>query len=214
MFNAKNELDQSRFVGDLSESIAEMEEMETIKKHNLIETIHFRQQERLRRHRMSHAISENAEDKSRAGKVTNMIENCDTSREQSDLAVISSQAKEARLCDGLTAPTKRKESDEIPIPRTNNQQEPKLRSEFRSMLNLSSSGDYESRTQAKGLRPNHSFLQHHQPDQAPQPRGPDHQPGSHNDSGSSGQRRCSTGSVHSLDSGLFLSRDISPNQSG
>ena len=54
LFNARNELDQSRFVGDLSESIAEMEEMETIRVHNIIETIHFKHQERLRRHSMMH----------------------------------------------------------------------------------------------------------------------------------------------------------------
>lgn len=54
MFNARNELDQSRFVDDLGESIAEMDEMENIKAHNIVETIHFKYLERLRRHSIMH----------------------------------------------------------------------------------------------------------------------------------------------------------------
>lgn len=55
MFNARNELDQSRFSDDLGESIAEMDEMESIRAHNIVETIHLKYQERLKRHAMLHA---------------------------------------------------------------------------------------------------------------------------------------------------------------
>lgn len=231
MFNARNELDQSRFVDDLSESIAEMDEMETIKVHNLIETIHFRQQERLRRHRMSHATSENGavvvEDSkprptNKAASTTNMIEKCDTSN--NIVMVIESTVQRERddkqqQSDNYTELKTRKiKSDEIPIPGASSSLQQR-RGKFSSMLNLSSSNQENdegssNRTQAKGLRLNRSFVIQAQQQQQQQQRHADNQPGSHNDSGSSGQRRCSTSSVHSLDSGLFLSRDISPNQSG
>uniref|UniRef100_A0A6G1SA16 IQ motif and SEC7 domain-containing protein 1 n=1 Tax=Aceria tosichella TaxID=561515 RepID=A0A6G1SA16_9ACAR len=54
MFNARNELDQSRFVDDLNESIAEMDEMEHIRAHNIVDSIHSRQLDCLRRHAQMH----------------------------------------------------------------------------------------------------------------------------------------------------------------
>lgn len=54
MFNARNELDQGRFVDDLNESIAEMDEMEHIRAHNIVESIHLKQLDRLRRHTLMH----------------------------------------------------------------------------------------------------------------------------------------------------------------
>ena len=59
MFNARNELDQSRFVDDLSESIAEMDEMETIRAHNIVDTIYLKHQERLKHHAMIHSNANN-----------------------------------------------------------------------------------------------------------------------------------------------------------
>ena len=56
IFNARNELDQSRFFHDLSESIAEMEEMETIRVHNIIDVIHSKHLEYLKRHTMIHEV--------------------------------------------------------------------------------------------------------------------------------------------------------------
>lgn len=58
MFNARNELDQSRFSDDLAESIAEMDEMESIRAHNIVNTIHSKYQDRLKRHTMMHSQSE------------------------------------------------------------------------------------------------------------------------------------------------------------
>lgn len=54
MFNARNELDQSRFSDDLGESIAEMDEMESIRAHNIVDSIHSKYQERLKRHNLMH----------------------------------------------------------------------------------------------------------------------------------------------------------------
>lgn len=217
MFNARNELDQSRFVDDLSESIAEMDEMETIRAHNHIETIHFRQQERLRRHAMSHAISENQADEKvsrQTHKSATNQKSCDTTRRQHNQVVGETQRElenhRRSSDDQVISRREAQESEKIPISETS-QRERKHRSKFNSMLNLSSNDNDECKTQPKSLKLNHSFVQDR--DQRQPHRSIDQPERSQNDSGSSRQRRCSTNSIHSLDSGLFLSRDISPNQS-
>lgn len=54
MFNARNELDQSRFADDLSESIAEMDEMMAIKSRNIVEILHFKFTEKIYQHSLMH----------------------------------------------------------------------------------------------------------------------------------------------------------------
>lgn len=62
MFNARNELDQSRFANDLGESIAEMDELDAAKTHNVIDTIHFKYLDRLRRHSWMHNNHQSSND--------------------------------------------------------------------------------------------------------------------------------------------------------
>lgn len=208
MFNARNELDQSRFVDDLGESIAEMDEMESIKVNNISETIHFKYLERLKRHAMMHSGSnENIQPNQIIGidnhqvtnKMLSMINSCDIVNNKKSLP-------------GSTI--KNQENSALNV--TNVDENCGIKTKFNSMLNLSSSsGDSKSdnndkQKPSKGLRQNKSFINH--PQQIVE------QPTVNQTTNSSlgsadAQRKCSTSSVHSLDSGLFLSRDVSPNQS-
>lgn len=191
MFNAKNDVDRGRFVDDLSESIAEMDEMESIKAHNVIETIHFKYQDRLSRHAMMHNTTDKFSPQFRFDNRVDksLISNCDTrikvlnkedSSKSSQLPVIAASTKPAAG------------------PRS------RVLAKFSSMLNLSSTTEgVINLNRPTGLLKNQPSL---------------HQNQSRTDNKSSSrneqvQRRGSTGSVHSLDSGLFLSRDVSPNQS-
>lgn len=199
MFNARNDLDRSRFVDDLSESIAEMDEMETIRAHNIIETIYFRHQERLRRHAAIHNSNENiskqnVEHVNDSSKQSNgsLSNNCDNRGSDDDrrLQAIKNKQDIDNSTAGLAAGRAHR-----------------IQSKFNSMFNLSSATNQEV---VGGLRHNRSFAQQQKPMTGQQ------QPecsalGSDQLNGT--QRSCSTGSVHSLDSGLFLSRDVSPNQS-
>lgn len=208
MFNARNELDQSRFVDDLGESIAEMDEMKSIKVNNISETIHFKYLERLKRHAMIHSGSnENIQQIQALGidnhqvtnKMLSMVNSCDIVKNKK---LPENTNKQEDPVSNLASPSEVDENCGI-------------KTKFNSMLNLSSSnGDSKSDNvgklnPSKGLRQNKSFINH--PQQIAE------QPINQETSASSGstdaQRKCSTSSVHSLDSGLFLSRDVSPNQS-
>lgn len=224
MFNARNELDQSRFVDDLGESIAEMDEMESIKAHNLVDVLHFKYQDRLRRHTLMHGngaseiniqsvISE--ENNHPKNKMLNIINNCDnriqSNKDGKQQPMGQDEIKEQRQSaqqpqsDSKTNSNVKSTTQTISTAR-------RVQAKFSSMLNLSSAAtdsknDTGNNPQTnKGLRQNQSFAVQ-QPQQASiveqvaegSPRG-------------SQQRRGSTSSVHSLDSGLFLSRDVSPNQ--
>lgn len=223
MFNARNELDQSRFVDDLGESIAEMDEMETIKAHNIIETIHFKYMERLRRHVVLHSTPTSASattivtgsfnengfsdsTKRNNNKIAGMMNCCDTRSMNFKQNADSEDVKQdtATTSDGKNSKAK-----------------------FSSMLNLSSvcvetkrdslcnangnttAADTATDKQSKGLRHNLSYGQQLAVRNAERPNSVQVASASN----SAIQRRCSTSSVHSLDSGLFLSRDVSPNQS-
>lgn len=201
MFNARNELDQSSFVNDLTESIAEMDEMESIRAHNIIETIHFKHQERLRRHAMMHNSNENVNQQpglvSESEKLSTSISNdCDIRKSNNNinhLLVIEDNQGEGQR----------------PVVANGR----RLQSKFNSMSNLSSvaeSRDDDDDNQCQGdenLRQKKSYVQ---PAQQVVRQQQQQQVGQR--SGGT-QRSCSIGSVHSLDSGLFLSRDVSPNQS-
>lgn len=293
MFNARNELDQSRFVDDLTESIAEMDEMEMIKTNNIIETIHFRFSERLKRHSNMHSVNCNknessnniiqskqgnsvlALDDNQASKKMSLINNCDirigSNNERSPASAIDIGEDNDRqivvLVSGQQASrtTAREPSSNTFGDHHDDYNRATIgrdRSHNRvgkfscSMLDLSSAAIPTATTttddksdsskneqgvassRAKGLRQNQSFVQ------VPTIRSAksDQSGGSGGDrrvggageqviigfsempmapgravstatSTAASHRRCSTSSVHSLDSGLFLSRDVSPNQS-
>lgn len=196
MFNARNELDRSRFVDDLNESMAEMDEMELIKTHNVVETIHFKQLERLRRHAMMHdepGLIANNKLKSSATTIMNEEQivfrnESESDRDTTESSNVTVIAKGSRRLP----PTK-----------------------FNSMSNLASVAEITDEIESNQPRmsqmidlppSDRSFGQH--PACYVVQRGvrSTNQIGVH--------RSCSTNSVHSLDSGLFLSRDVSPNQSG
>lgn len=212
MFNARNELDQSRFVDDLGESIAEMDEMETIKTNNISETIHFKYLERLKRHSIMHSgLNENIQlnrttendNHQVINKMPDMMNNCDTTRNFA-----------SKQISGIGE----KQEDTVSNNTSSSGESRGIKTRFSSMLNLSSSSSDSKNDNTdgkhkppKGLRQNKSFVNHPQliAEQSGEPR-----PNTSGASSSGGvQRRCSTSSVHSLDSGLFLSRDVSPNQS-
>lgn len=54
MLNARNELDHSKFVNNLSESIAEIDEIENLRSHGIIDDIHRRHMDNLKRHAALH----------------------------------------------------------------------------------------------------------------------------------------------------------------
>lgn len=266
MFNARNELDQSRFVDDLSESIAEMDEMEMIKTNNIIETIHFRYSERLKRHSIMHSgggknnenniimqsKSKNTvlalDDNQVNGKLSSM-NNCDIKITSSNKQ-ISSSASDSKDDNRQQQITVRgnNSATSTPAPSSDardHHDQPLSQNgahhqagKFNSMLNLSSaitdsrSGIIKDEeycrqniqsSNAKGLRQNQSFVQPPANQSANNDRSDVRASGEQVVAGLSGvvptaaasaaHRRCSTSSVHSLDSGLFLSRDVSPNQS-
>lgn len=271
MFNARNELDQSRFVDDLSESIAEMDEMQMIKTNNIIETIHFRYSERLKRHSVMHSgncgnsNNENnhvmqtksnntvlALDDNQVSKKLSLINSCDiritTNSEQT--SALDSDCKDNykqimpanSSTDTTTTP-----SSNILADHHHNNIQPSGRDgshhragKFSSMLNLSSAttdnksdivkddgkyyGQNIASSSTKGLRQNQSLAQASllaNDDQSSKGCGDRVLVGfsgsatttSTTNAPVAAHRRCSTSSVHSLDSGLFLSRDVSPNQS-
>lgn len=206
MFNARNELDQSRFVDDLGESIAEMDEMETIRAHNIIETIHLKYLDRLRRHSMMHEAIENNQVTNRlvrnheSGETSSLMTNCDTRNTRSENLLEFRDLKQEDCSEeelaGRAGP---------------------VHTKFNSMLNLSNKPvdseattvgfDTREQTLAKDLKQNLVA-------ETEQPQANDKQQTAANQSDQMvAQRRCSANSVHSLDSGLFLSRDVSPNQS-
>lgn len=210
MFNARNELDRSRFVDDLNESIAEMDEMEVIRTHNIVETIHFKQQDRLRRHALMHKPN-GSELKVVAGSARMMID-------EKIMEGIENDEGDSTLGSNVTVI--QKGSHRLP-------------SKFSSMSNLASVVETKDENETTtnelaggvkagnddgvngGLRPNGSIV--HQMIEANSQRGPLRGINHQNLITSNGlivHRSCSANSVHSLDSGLFLSRDVSPNQSG
>lgn len=234
MFNARNELDQSRFVDDLTESIAEMDEMESIRQHNLIDTIHFKQQERLRRHEALHNSNENIDKQSNhvvemneriLGGMSNNI--CDNNRKSNahighKLMAIDDDDDDQEDGNQVTSTETQAQATSSKV---GGGDQMKLQSKFNSMSNLSTvttsgksdSSDSPANGSNVGLRQNRSFAQNSQFLQIRR----ENQNGQPNDSSASGDstrstapnRSNSTGSVHSLDSGLFISRDVSPNQS-
>lgn len=294
MFNARNELDQSRFVDDLSESIAEMDEMEMIKTNNIIETIHFRYSDRLKRHSVMHSgicsnssNNENSNiiiqpkssnntvlalDDNRVGKKLGLINNCDirisanNEQPQQQLTTSAGDCKDnnskqiviAGSC-GSANTTTVPSSDTLGDRHQNHYNQPTGRDgshqhragKFSSMLNLSSAttdnksdiaqdggklcgqsiASSSSSSSTRGLRQNQSFVQ----PPASRSTSNDQSGGGRVGGGeqvlvgfsgvaivpnttaappaAAAHRRCSSSSVHSLDSGLFLSRDVSPNQS-
>lgn len=231
MFNARNELDQSRFVDDLGESIAEMDEMETIKTHNIIETIHFKHQERLRRHAMMHTTPTNNTPVNSVTGQTNNIE-CGVSESNQHLnnnRVLNTVTS----CDNRSINNyKQIVVDEDVDPVSTSTPGRGSKAKFSSMLNLSSacldrksdgtsiSADNSSThsgpsiQQNKFMRQNQSVGQQLSDHNVDLPgECPPAPPPAPTASGSAIHRRCSASSVHSLDSGLFLSRDVSPNQS-
>lgn len=290
MFNARNELDQSRFVDDLTESIAEMDEMEMIKTNNIIETIHFRFSDRLKRHSNMHSGNFNknesannitqsksgnsvlALDDNQASKKLSLINNCDiriSSNNERTPALAGNIGEDndkqiAVLVSGQQASrtTARKPSSDTFGDHHHDYNQATIGrdgSHHRvgkfscSMLDLTSATmptaattdnksdstkgaqGVESST-AKGLRQNQSFVQVPtiRSAKSDQSGGGDRRvagvgeqvivgfsemtmaPGkavSAATFAAASHRRCSTSSVHSLDSGLFLSRDVSPNQS-
>lgn len=265
MFNARNELDQSRFVDDLSESIAEMDEMELIKANNIIETIHFRYSERLKRHSIMHSgggvnnenniimqsSSKNtvlALDDNQAGRKLSSMNNCDIKITNSNKQISSSasDSKDDNKQQQITVRSNNSFTTTLD-PSSNardHHDQPLSRDEahhqtgkFNSMLNLSSaitdsrSGIIKDEdccrqniqsSNTKGLRENQSFVQPPGSRSANNDQSDLRAGGEQVAAGLSGiaaaaasaaHRRCSTSSVHSLDSGLFLSRDVSPNQS-
>lgn len=242
MFNARNELDQSRFVNDLSESIAEMEEMEVIRAHNIIEKIHVTHQERLRRHAMMHEMQS-------IGDVHHQFENDKLSRD----LTINFDSKKRRAASSEKLIILEDESEKQEVEKTEKPSDAdkksdastkskprRLQSKFSSMSNLSSVSEGHDDEQSNickenrindqtkvitkgslsnGLRLNRSFVQPIKPTNEaaqplPRPRRRTNEPLLPADRLNRNQRSCSTNSVHSLDSGLFLSRDVSPNQSG
>lgn len=231
MFNARNELDQSRFVDDLGESIAEMDEMESIKVHNISDTIHFKYLERLKRHAMIHSgQNENIlplqttvlvnDNHQVSNKMLSMINSCDiTNNNNNNNKKKQQQQQPFRNADN-------KQNDFSSNHKTTSivGESCGIKTKFSSMLNLSSSSNGDNNIKGgdickppKGLRLNKSFV--NQPQQIiseQQPVVSNYQTANASSGSTTAdaqQRKCSTSSVYSLDSGLFLSRDVSPNQS-
>lgn len=228
MFNARNEMDQSRFVDDLSESIAEMDEMAAIKANDVIDTIHFKYQDRLRQHSMLHNNNENIPPQQVGADQNQCFENTNTIQITTNIC----DNNYNRKLENSNNTNKQKHQLEEEIQFVSGarssllaaglEQTRRVRSKFNSMSNLSSvaesrdddlavTGNSSSngspiRTTG-GLRQNQSFVQQ----EADRTMISDESHSS--DQTSSSQRRSSSNSVHSLDSGLFLSRDVSPNQS-
>lgn len=232
MFNARNELDQSRFVDDLGESIAEMDEMETIKTNNIIDTIHFKYLERLQRHAMMHntddhvpsLIDHHLRDEIHPQSKLVMKDNdCDTLTSNKQISALDEPMKQQSRTNPVFNPS----SVSTVTTAGNNTSAPntlaticvgRVPAKFSSMLNLSSVasarhndvGDNDTRRhqiQTKYARQNQLFV-NQQSQRVIKSGG-----GVRDEQAMGTQRRCSTSSVHSLDSGLFLSRDVSPNQS-
>lgn len=193
MFNAHNELDQSRFVEDLSESIAETDEMDIIRSQNIIETIHLKHLERLKRHAMSHS-----EDKGS----NRMLDN------QADFVVVGN----AGSCD------ENKQIITLHEPFNDTKQAQFSKQEQRPQIKCSSMSNLSRVVENK----EESLLASGRDHCANQDEVTLKAPRAINDSSSSSStsnnsnglvRRSSASSIHSLDSGMFISRDVSPNQS-
>lgn len=196
MLNARNELDQTRFGDDLNESIAEMDEMEAIKNRNIVEIIHFKHTEKVRQHSLLHKRLQPIDDtfSIEHRQVDNfLLNNCDKKNQGGQ--------KGSLLVDNYEGGIRDDESGKRTTILVNDHVQ--LWTKSSSMSNLSSSGgsegsENERHITAIELPPHVESM----------------------NSKSSGlsdetvERKCSAGSVFSLDSGLFLSRDVSPNQSG
>lgn len=256
MFNARNELDQSRFADDLIESIAEMDEMETIRAHNIIDAIHFKHLDRMRRHAMIHDDGSNDEN-NQASSTTNhnvvtcnkqqqgqfsLMNNCDIIKIDNHVQVkISDQFEQAadNRHSTITIASSSSSSSSSSTSTTQSQRSKgSSQSKFSSMLNLPTEGaavDCINNLQTNNIsnqasvKQNLSSSSHQQPTSSSS-TGHQRMPmidqsdnsSSRSDSeqqvaaavrAGAQQRRNSASSVHSLDSGLFLSRDVSPNQS-
>lgn len=194
MFNAHNELDQSRFVEDLSESIAETDEMDLIRSQNIIETIHLKHLERLKRHAMLHT-----DDK---GSIRVLEDNADLVDEGLGGCNLKRQTITSHEQDHVTT-TKQIEFTG---------QEQRFQMKCSSMSNLSTLAENKDESLLASDKSHHANGIESTPD-APRAM-KDSSSGSSTSNNSNGlARRSSASSIHSLDSGMFISRDVSPNQS-
>lgn len=200
MFNAHNDLDQSRFVEDLSESIAETNEMDLIRSQNIIETIHLKHLERLKQHALQHTEFKNSDN-----QITDQHMNISNI---SNSKICEDSNKQNMILRENISVTGTEHSEEYKEQRY----QMKCLSMSDSCLSTVVENKDESLVPEKtqGLLQEESMLQ---------PSGAANESSSRSSTSnqSSGRnelfRRCSASSIHSLDSGMFISRDVSPNQS-
>lgn len=210
MFNARNELDQSRFAEDLSESIAEMSEMDAIRTRNIVELLHFKNTEQLRLHSLMHRKKKSADDKTLSVTRETISNNPlvpESTRNHCDTKTDSQSKRVVQFMDQMD-----QDSTATTIL-INGQAQNWTKSS--SMLNLSiaETGEEANETVKKQISEKDAKIdkQPKQPSNS-QPRSLG-TPTSEPFSNANVERKSSADSVFSLDSGLYLSRDASPNQS-